>query len=115
MGSRCVEETLEIMYEKKTILSSVIKLKISEMHDPRLLEGLKTAFPNLRELIVTTSEEMDSRGEVSGMELGVVLKACGDWGTLKHLEIVVPSYPKQIMDIIQALLDAEAKGVFKGE
>ncbi|OXA48406.1 hypothetical protein Fcan01_16958 [Folsomia candida] len=88
------------------VLGNITHLEIWETHDPSLLEELKTAFPNLVKLEVITCEEMDTRWDESGMELGVVLNACGGgWGAPKHLYIELPSYPDQIKDTIQVLVD----------
>lgn len=65
-GSRRVEEILKVMYEKKMIWENVKTLGVFGMHDPKLLKGLKTAFPNLEELEVNTWED-HSREEVSVM------------------------------------------------
>lgn len=91
-------------------------LKIHELQDPTLLEGLKTAFPNLVRLEVVAVGRTDYREKESGMNLGVVLTACGGWVGLKHLKLRLPKYPEEILDIIQALLNGlelyKGKGSF---
>lgn len=102
------------MIEKRMIWGNITHLALFEIRNPTLLEGLKTAFPNLKVFEVYTCGEEDSREEMSGMELGVVLKACGGGlGALKHLYIEVPSYPREIQVIIHALL--EVKEMLKGK
>lgn len=92
------------------IFRSVTNLKILEMHDPRLSTGLKTTFPNLMRLQVDTS---GSRGKESRMKLGVVLKACGGCGRLKHLELALPICPQESKDVIPALL--QGNELYKGQ
>ncbi|OXA48162.1 hypothetical protein Fcan01_16885 [Folsomia candida] len=105
--STCLHEMLETICNSGKILGNVTTVTIIEMHDPTLLEGIKTAFPNLESLALNTYNERDYAGAVSGMELGVVLKACtSELGRLKHLSIRLPSYPEQMMDVIKALLDS---------
>lgn len=105
--SKRVEETLQNICNAKTILTSVTNLEICEVHDPKLVEGLKATFPNLVRLKVDSFYGTDFNGDESGMELGVVLKACEGWKGLKHLNLALPTYPVQILDILHALLDVE--------
>ncbi|XP_035700984.1 uncharacterized protein LOC118433300 [Folsomia candida] len=111
-SSACLHEFLQTIFKAGKILGSVKNLKIFELHDPKLLEGLKTAFPNLVRLEVGTHSRTDERGEESGMKLGVVLKACGGWGGLKRIDLSLPRYPKEARDVIPALL--EGRELFKG-
>lgn len=84
------------------------------MHDPTLLEGLKKAFPNLESLTLKTCRKEGDTGAVSGMEVGVVLKACtGSRGRLRRLNVKLPAYPGQMMDFIKVLLDS--RDLFQGE
>ncbi|OXA40169.1 uncharacterized protein LOC118439394 [Folsomia candida] len=102
--SASVHEFLQTIFDAGKIFGGVKDLKILELHDPTLLEGLKTAFPNLVSLGLETICPEDDREEESGMKLGVVLKACGGWGGLKHLNLQLPTYPEEMMNVIQALL-----------
>ncbi|OXA40194.1 uncharacterized protein LOC110860771 [Folsomia candida] len=95
--STSVDTSLKNLFEKQHIFTNVADLRIHELHDPRLLDGLKTAFPNLQKLWLDNKE--------AGMELGVVLKACVGWGGLNHLHIGLPTYAKKMWDIVKALLD----------
>ncbi|XP_035716456.1 uncharacterized protein LOC118439330 [Folsomia candida] len=102
-GSAGLHEYLQTIFNAKKVFGNVKILKIFEMHDRTLLEGLKTAFPNLVRLLLGTNSRTGDDGE--GMELGGVLKACVGWVGLKHLELWLPLYPKEIMGVIKALLD----------
>ncbi|XP_021965914.2 uncharacterized protein LOC110861110 [Folsomia candida] len=103
---KCLDEILQnICPSKKTLTNPNLKnLEIGEFHDPKLLKRLVTAFPNVEELKMYAFNKTDSRGMKSGMELGAVLKACGDWKALKHLELRLPKYPEPFGDIIKAIL-----------
>lgn len=90
-GLRRTDEILERFFSEENILRSVENLTLQEMHDPKLLAGLKTALPNLVRLELDTMDAKDG-GEVSGMKLGVVLKACGGWRGLRHLKLKLPTF-----------------------
>ncbi|XP_035703519.1 uncharacterized protein LOC110842643 isoform X4 [Folsomia candida] len=109
--SNCVDEILRNIFHLNKIFGSMKNLKILEMHDPTLLDGLKTAFPNLESLDVKTFCKTDFRGNVSQMELGVVLDAFGRWEGLKSLLLRLPVFPNTIIDVIRALL--EGKELYK--
>ncbi|XP_021965561.1 uncharacterized protein LOC110860770 [Folsomia candida] len=96
--SKSVDTILKNRPETERISTSVTDLRIHELHDPGLLEGFKTAFPNLKTLWVDNKE--------AGMKLGVVLKACMGWSGLNHLHIRLPTYAKKTWDIIKPLLDS---------
>lgn len=111
--SRWVHEILRNVCESNNVLGSMRDLTIIEAHDASLLAGLVTAFPNLERLKVDTFYRMDFRGDMSGMELGVVLKVCAGWKRLKHLNLALSTYPEQIGDVIKALVDA--RELYMGE
>ncbi|XP_035700991.1 uncharacterized protein LOC118433303 [Folsomia candida] len=110
--SASLHEFLQTIFDAGKILGGVKTLKIFEMHDPKLLEGLKTAFPNVVRLEVDTRSRTDDRGKESGMKLGVVLKACGGWQGLKRMDLSLPVYPREIITAIPALL--EGRELYKG-
>lgn len=114
--STSLHETLQTISSSDKSFEGVKYLRIIEMHDPALLDGLKTAFPNLERLSVRTrhAEDVDVAGGVSGMQLGAVLQACeGGWEGLKHLEVGLPRNPERIGDVIKALLDCS--NLYQGE
>ncbi|XP_035711456.1 uncharacterized protein LOC118436903 [Folsomia candida] len=100
-----LEEILENVVHSRKVLSSVRNLEITELHDLQLFGGLVTAFPNLERLKVESFYCTDFKGEESEMELGVVLKTCKGWKGLKHLDLALPTYPIEILEIIKALLE----------
>ncbi len=106
--SESVDEILQNMClsKKKKILlkSNMMNLAVEELHDPKLLKQLVNAFPNLGKLKVDALNTTGFRGKTSRMKLGVVLKVCGGWKALKHLELYLPKYPEQFEDVIKALL-----------
>ncbi|XP_035716310.1 uncharacterized protein LOC118439262 [Folsomia candida] len=110
--SKRLDEILKNIFDTKKIFGNVTSLMIREIHDPAFLDELMTAFPNVEKFDLDTYQRTDWRGGVSGMELGVVLKACVGWKALKHFDIAVPTFPKEIEDVIQTLLDA--KELYKG-
>ncbi|XP_035708221.1 uncharacterized protein LOC118435857 [Folsomia candida] len=102
--SRDVDELFENINQEKMVLQSMRNLTINEMHNPKLLEGLKTTFPNLESLELNTRCEIDFKGEVTTMNLDVVLNACKGWEGLKYLNLRLPNFsPNQ--HVIQSLLD----------
>ncbi|XP_035708095.1 uncharacterized protein LOC118435785 [Folsomia candida] len=103
--SASLHEYLQTIFNAGKILGGVESLKIFEMHDPTLLEGLKTAFPNLVRLELDTGDMTDHRGEESRMKWGPVLKACAGWVGLKHLYLSLPTESDLVLDVIQGLLD----------
>ncbi|XP_035713226.1 uncharacterized protein LOC118437880 isoform X2 [Folsomia candida] len=98
--STSMDAILKKLLETKRILTNVTDLNINELYDPKLLEGLKTAFPNLTTLALDTFHKK----EMGGMELGVVLKACAGLDTLNHFHLWLPTYPERMRDTIEALL-----------
>lgn len=108
--STALHEFLQRIFDADKILGGVKDLTIIELYDPNLLAGVKTAFPNLVNLRVRT---FTGNADWSEMKLGVVLQACTGWKGLKRLELMVPSYPRQMVGIIQALFDAME--LFKGQ
>ncbi|XP_035701008.1 uncharacterized protein LOC118433314 [Folsomia candida] len=105
-NSVCLHEFLQAVVDAGKILGGVKTLKIFEIHDVIFFEGLKTAFPNLESLEVDTCTKKDHFLEKeSGMKLGVVMNACGGWSGLKHLELGLPTYPEEVKDVLQTMLD----------
>ncbi|XP_021959194.2 uncharacterized protein LOC110855071 [Folsomia candida] len=105
--SKSLREILQNVCDaENNFFANVTKLVLMEVHDPRLVGGLKTAFPNLESLKVDTYDEMDSDGRMSKMGLGVVLSACVGWERLKCLNLALPMYPGRIGDVIEALMDS---------
>ncbi|XP_035711511.1 uncharacterized protein LOC118436927 [Folsomia candida] len=82
--ARYVEEIVQNICHARKIWPNLRNLRIIELHDPQLLEGLKTAFPNLVRLQLETYYRTDFRREVSKME-----------------------YPEEIGDVIKILLDCK--------
>ncbi|OXA53524.1 uncharacterized protein LOC118435869 [Folsomia candida] len=109
--SNCVDEILRNIFHSGKIFQTMKNLKIFEMHEPTLLDGLKTAFPNLESLEVKTFSRTDFRGDVSRMELSVVLDAFGRWEGLKRLLLRVTVFPDKLVNVIRALL--EGKELYK--
>ncbi|OXA39695.1 uncharacterized protein LOC110861075 [Folsomia candida] len=110
--SKCVDEILQtICHSNNKIFPNMKNLTVMELHDPKLLNRLVTAFPNLDMLNLDMLKTTDFAGKKSRMKLGVVLKTCRGWKALKHLELALPKYPEDIEDVIQALL--KAKELFK--
>ncbi|XP_021967280.2 uncharacterized protein LOC110862387 isoform X1 [Folsomia candida] len=99
--STSVDAVFKNLSETGRIYSKVTDLRINELYDPKLLDGLKTAFPNLRRLGLDSMYET----EVAGMELGVVFKACADLDTLNRLDLWLPTYPERVLDVIKGLMD----------
>lgn len=97
-------------------MPNVTSLKIFEMQDPKVFEGLKTAFPNLVRLGVDTQSQVYGREEESGIKLGAVLGQLGacvvGWTGLKFVELALPTYPEHVKDILLNML--EGKELYKG-
>lgn len=90
-SSRMQDELQNICNANK-IFRRVKNLVLLEVDDPTLLEGLAKVFPNLESLKVDTDNETGFHGGENEMKLDVVLKACGAWGGLKHLNLGVPAW-----------------------
>ncbi|OXA64893.1 hypothetical protein Fcan01_01667 [Folsomia candida] len=110
--SKSVDDIVQnICLSKKKVLPNMTNLRVMQLHDPKLLKRLVTVFPNLEKLKLDTFDTRDSGGKKTLLKLGVVLKTCRGWRVLKHLGLRLPKYPKQVEDVIQALL--KAKKLFK--
>ncbi|XP_035716215.1 uncharacterized protein LOC118439215 isoform X1 [Folsomia candida] len=103
---KSLDEILKNIFAKKKIFGNGTSLTLREIHDLRLFDGLKAAFPNLERLALDTYGETDWRGRVSEMELDVVLRACVGWKSLKHLDLALPTFPEEIAYVIHDLLYA---------
>lgn len=104
---RFVNKILRNVCSAKMIWPTLRNLRIVELHDPQLLEGLQEAFPNLVKLTVDTRHAADFRRLNTTMKLPFVLPACLGWEGLKHLNLALPKYPEKIVDVIKILLDCK--------
>ncbi|XP_035711702.1 uncharacterized protein LOC118437041 [Folsomia candida] len=104
---RFVNKILRNVCSAKMIWPTLRNLRIVELHDPQLLEGLQEAFPNLVKLTVDTRHAADFRRLNTTMKLPFVLPACLGWEGLKHLNLALPRYPEKIVDVIKILLDCK--------
>lgn len=106
----CLHQILQKIIDSKRVFVGVRNLKILELQDPQLLEGLKTTFPSLESLLLKTF----FHGVGDRMKLGVVLKACGGWKGLKHLDLRLPvSNRAETFRVFTELL--EGRELYKGE
>lgn len=110
--SRVVDELLENMYRANEVFANVRNLTIFEIQNPKLVHGLKTAFPNLERLELDTRCEKDFNRALARMNLGVVLNALKGWEGLKHLNLKLPNFSRK-RDAIQTLLNAA--DLYKGK
>ncbi|XP_035712422.1 uncharacterized protein LOC118437497 [Folsomia candida] len=101
---RSVDEILRGICDKKMILAGVRKLELIELYDPRLLDGVATAFPNVEALEMNRLWVTDFEAEVTRLEVDVILEGCRGWGRLKRLKVTLPKYPTEMGAFIQALL-----------
>ncbi|XP_035712135.1 uncharacterized protein LOC118437303 [Folsomia candida] len=92
---RGVDEILRRIFKKQMILPSVRKLKIIEVYDPKLLDGVATAFPNVERLEIARWAEMGFDCKLDRLEVNVVLEACRRWNALKRLTLTLSKYPVQ--------------------
>ncbi|OXA37536.1 uncharacterized protein LOC118433514 isoform X2 [Folsomia candida] len=104
--STSVNAVLKNLSETERIFTKVTDLKIHELYDPDLLEGLKTAFPNLESLALDTFHEEEEDEEKARMELDVVLETCAGFDKLTHLHLWLPTYPEQTWEVLTALFNA---------
>ncbi|OXA55152.1 uncharacterized protein LOC118435535 [Folsomia candida] len=103
--SRGVDELLENIYQSKKVFVSVRNLAILAIQDPELLEGLKTAFPNLEKLELDTGCKIDFDGATGMMELDEVFNVCKGLEGLKHLNLALPQFSKPTLNVVQTLFD----------
>ncbi|XP_035713587.1 uncharacterized protein LOC118438022 [Folsomia candida] len=100
---RGVDDILRGICNAKMILPSVRKLELIELYDPRLLDGVATAFPNVERLEMVRLLAKELKEEVR-LDVGVVLEACRGLSALKHLKLTLSVYPAEMVDFIQGLL-----------
>ncbi|OXA54625.1 hypothetical protein Fcan01_10498 [Folsomia candida] len=99
--SRRVDKLLENLYKAEKVFTSVENLAILEIQDPKLLDGLKTAFPNLKRLELDTRCKKYFKGE-----LGEMLNTCKGLEGLKYLHLMVSTFSEPRLNIILTLLDS---------
>lgn len=110
-----VSEILRGIFANK-IFGSVSTLALMEVYgDPCILDGLRTAFPNVMRFEMDTYHYLwpDFCDKGDDMKLGAILAACGGWGRLTYLKVTMAKYPYKIGDMIRNLLDA--KELYAGE
>lgn len=108
--STSVDAVLKNLSETKRVFTKITDLRIYELYDPGLLDGLKMTFPNLKTLALDTLHKM----ELGGMELGVVLEACTNLDMkLDRLDLWLPAYPERMRDVIDGLLKGDK--LYKGD
>lgn len=107
-----LDEVLQDIFDANKTLASVRNLSLRDIQDARLLDGLKTTFPNLERLELDTYYQRDWHGDLTGMKLGVVLNACKGWESLKHLKLALPKSPSKMMNVLHALM--EGSELYKG-
>ncbi|OXA41933.1 uncharacterized protein LOC118438890 [Folsomia candida] len=99
--STCLDKFLAGICKSRKIFASVTNLRVKELIIPRVLNEMKTAFPNVERLHVDILWAEVFSAMKWGM--GTVLQGCSDWGALKHLNLAVPTYPAGNEDFIGEL------------
>ncbi|XP_035712351.1 uncharacterized protein LOC118437451 [Folsomia candida] len=101
---RGVDAILRGICNAKMILPSVRKLELIELYDPKLLDGVATAFPNLERLEMVQRIATGLWGQVDKVEMDIMLEACRDWSGLKHFKVTLWKYPEKMGEFLQGLL-----------